>query len=159
MHMFAYFPCTHVRVHWQYPGYEMPCRRVSKRGYVADKWVRWLAVRMMGSGSRSNTNTLPVLVVFVCASVVGEPTPGSVSSSSCSTSDPHTHCSSADLYTPNYTQQPHDSIQQHPICKNPKYKHRGHIVPVNQTWWELLKCIDLQCNLITTKKKNFNLIQ
>lgn len=53
---------------------------------------------------------LRVLVVIVCASVVRERMPSSVSSSSCSTSDPHTHCPSTDLYTPNYTQQPHDSI-------------------------------------------------
>lgn len=33
-----------------------------------------------------------------------------VSNLSCSASDPHTQCSSADLYIPNYTQQPHDAV-------------------------------------------------
>lgn len=48
--------------------------------------------------------------VIVCASDVGKRMSSSVSSSSCSTSDPHTHCPSTDLYTPNYPQQPHDCI-------------------------------------------------
>lgn len=47
----------------------------------------------------------------------------SVSSSSCSASDPHTHCPSTDLYTPNYTQQPPDSIHISPHMQNPRNTH------------------------------------
>lgn len=47
----------------------------------------------------------------------------SVSSSSCSASDPHTHCPSTDLYTPNYTQQPPDSIHISPHMQKPKNTH------------------------------------
>lgn len=47
----------------------------------------------------------------------------SVSSSSCSASDPHTHCPSTDLYTPNYTQQPPDSIHISPHMQKPRNTH------------------------------------
>lgn len=81
--------------------------------YFCRLWLRWLAVRIMRSphwgtrrsgGSRFNANTSAVLVRREANAR------RSVSGSSCSTSDPHTHCSSTDLYTPNYTQQPHDCV-------------------------------------------------
>lgn len=68
-------------------------------------------VTLLIGGSRLNATTLPVFALFVCAAVVVKRMLSSVSSSSCSASDPHTHCSSTDLYTPNYTLEPHDSTE------------------------------------------------
>lgn len=92
-------------------------RRVPVWGDAADVWPHWLAAWTRrspcwrtGRAGVKVEHKHTASAVIVCASDVGKRMSSSVSSSSCSTSDPHTHCPSTDLYTPNYPQQPHDSI-------------------------------------------------
>lgn len=61
----------------------------------------WLAVRWCVNKQVKVEQSLTKCLLWMLSSV---------SNSSCSASDPHTHCSSADLYIPNYTQQPHDGM-------------------------------------------------
>lgn len=83
------------------------CRCVTARSGCVDDEVTALTNRERGVKVEHEH---AASTVIVWASDVGKRMSSSVSSSSCSTSDPHTHCPSTDLYTPNYPQQPPDSI-------------------------------------------------
>lgn len=67
----------------------------------------------MSTGGEVGVKVELVVILHTC--FAGRGKSSSVSSSSHSTSDPHTHCPSTDLYTPNYTQQPHDGIHSSPL--------------------------------------------
>lgn len=86
---------------------------LSKRGCVADRGLHWLAVRVMRSPCwlAQRSGLKGEHSVCVCRCRRGNKCWVWCSSSSCSASDPHTHCSSSDLYTPNYTRAASCSIR------------------------------------------------
>lgn len=88
-----------------------------------DNEVTTLRNAEVGEESRFNANTS---IVLARREVNAR---RSVSGSSCSTSDPHTHCSSTDLYTPNYTQQPHDCVHSNTPYVRAINTHGGQSKP------------------------------